>query len=417
MPAEFYFQLLNPLTFLLFSAGLYGMHSVKPSPSALILAQSYLLGAAAFVIDITNAVFPPFFGVIPTTSLYAVCAVLASAGLCLRYRDRAPWRLLIAAAVVHMIIYSYCHIFVPNFWFRSIEANVGCGVIFSIGALFIRGRQQRLIDRVIFALFAFNVVLCFVRPAMIARLSGGEMTEATYSEPLFLVALHLSVGVSAILLGMALLVAYGTEIVDDLRYRSMRDPLSGLLNRRGFEDEATALFAAADRFRAPIGVIIADIDNFKQVNDTHGHAFGDIVIAELGAVFATYAVDERLAGRLGGEEFALLLPGESGAEACELAEAIRRDFEAIAVDTEGGSASFTASFGAAERRSGEDLRHALAKADEALYLAKANGRNRVFGEADVGVEKLKEALEKLERRGRRAPQASAERVPPAAAAG
>jgi diguanylate cyclase (GGDEF)-like protein len=217
--------------------------------------------------------------------------------------------------------------------------------------------------------------------------------------------MHLSVGVCAIMTGMALLVATSTEIIEELNDRSKRDALSGLLNRRGFDEEAVDLFTLADRFRMPVGVIIADIDRFKEVNDTHGHAFGDIVIAELGAVFASYADDDRIAGRIGGEEFALLLPGESGEEAREIAEAIRAEFAKIKIDTTGGAFSFTASFGAGERRCGEDARIALAKADEALYLAKSAGRNCVCGEADVGVEQLKSARDKLERRRNRSPQA------------
>lgn len=408
VPAEAYFQFLNPLTFLLFAAGLFSTHVVKPSPSALVLAQAYLVGAAAFAVDILNTAFPPFFGVIPTTSLYALCAVLISGGLCLRYNGRAPWRALAAVAVVHMAIYSYCHLALENHWIRSIEANVGCAVIFAIGVFCIPFRQRRMIDRVIVALFALNVVQCLLRPAIVVWLSGGELSQETYSASIFLVTMQFVAGVFAIMTGMALLVAYSTEIIEELHERSMRDPLSGLLNRRGFEDEAAALLENADRFGAPVGVIIADIDCFKQINDSNGHAFGDIVIAELGAVIATYAVDGRVAGRIGGEEFAILLPGETGAEARELAEAIRRDVQSISVDSAAGSTAFTASFGAAERRNWEDLRIALTKADEALYLAKARGRNCVMGEADVGVEKLKQAQDLLERRTRRAVHSSAE---------
>lgn len=401
MPAEFYFQLLNPLIFLLFAAGLFVVNSMRPARSAKILGYSYLVGAAAFFADLMNEAFPPFLGIIPTTSLYVLCAVLVSAGMSLRYRGSAPWTLLVGVAAAHLAIYSYCHLALDNFWFRSIEANIGAGVIFAIGLACIYGRQRRRIDRLIFALYAFSVVQCFVRPGLVVLLTGGQMTPANYSADLFLITMHLIVGVCAIVLGMALLIAYSVEMIEELRSRSETDPLSGLLNRRGFEEQASRIFATAEQVGAPVGVIIADIDCFKSINDSHGHDFGDMVIAELGQILALYADNGRIAGRIGGEEFALLLPGETGPEADELADAIRKDFALISIDTPEGAFSFTASFGTAERRWGEDIRYALAKADEALYLAKSGGRNRVCGEADVGVEKLKAARDKLERRRNR----------------
>lgn len=406
VPAEFYFQLLNPLIFLVFAAGLFVADSVRMARSAKILGYSYLAGAAAFFADLMNEAFPPFLGIIPTTSLYALCAILVSAGLSLRYRGFAPWTLLVSAAAIHLAIYSYCHLAMDNFWFRSIEANIGAGVIFAIGLAGIRGRQQRRIDRLIFALYAFSVLQCFVRPGLVVLLTGGDLTPETYSADLFLITMHLIVGVCAIVLGMALLIAYSVEMIEELRSRSETDPLSGLLNRRGFEEQATRVFAKAEQSAAPVGVIIADIDRFKSINDTHGHDFGDMVIAELGQILAIYAAEGRIAGRIGGEEFALLLPGETGPEAAEIAEAIRVDFARVSIDTPEGAFSFTASFGTAERRWGEDLRYALAKADEALYLAKSGGRNRVCGEADVGIDRLKAARDKLERRRNR-PAASA----------
>jgi len=411
LPAEFYFQLLNPLIFLLFAAGLFAANSVRMAQSAKILGYSYLVGAAAFVADLMNKAFPPFLGIIPTTSLYALCAVLVSAGVSLRYRGSAPWTLLASVAGVHMAIYSYCHLATDNFWFRSIEANVGAGVIFAIGLANIRGRQQRRIDRLIFALYALSVVQCFVRPWLVVLLTGGQMTPETYSADLFLITMHLIVGVCAIVLGMALLIAYSVEMIEELRRRSETDPLSGLLNRRGFEEQAPLVFARAEQIGAPVGVIIADIDRFKSINDTHGHDFGDMVIAELGQILGVYADDGRIAGRIGGEEFALLLSGETGPEAAALAEAIREDFSRVSIETPEGAFSFTASFGTAERRWGEDLRYALAKADEALYLAKSGGRNRVCGEADVGVEKLKAARDKLERRRNRSELPAREAAP------
>ncbi len=407
MTSEFFFQLLNPLTFLLFAGGFFSADAVRPSRSAKLFGYSYLVGAAAFITDILNEAFPPFAGIIPTTTIYTICAVLASAGFSYRYRGFAPWRMLIAAAVIHMAVYSYSHLVTQDFWFRSIEANFGAGVIFAIGLFHIRRRQERKIDRMIFALYAFSTIQCFVRPWLVVLFSGGEMTPEAYSAELFLITMHLMVGLCAIMTGMTLLAAYSMEIIDEYHCRSITDPLSGLFNRRGFEDEAARRMLAAERTGAPVSVVIADIDHFKMVNDTHGHDLGDMVIAELGSIFALYAGGGRIAARIGGEEFALLLPEESGVAAIEVAEAIRRDFAETTIETLEGACRLTASFGVAERHPGEDLRMILAKADEALYVAKSGGRDRVCGEADVGVEKLKAVRDQLERRRNRSERPAA----------
>ncbi|MCK5747694.1 MAG: GGDEF domain-containing protein, partial [Oricola sp.] len=135
-----------------------------------------------------------------------------------------------------------------------------------------------------------------------------------------------------------------------------------------------------------------DIDHFKQVNDTQGHAAGDMVIAEMGALFNQYADRSRFAGRIGGEEFAMALVGEPLQTAREIAEALRRDFSALRIDNgdpAGGDCRFTASFGVAMRQPGEPFLSLLSRADEALYLAKAKGRDKVICETDVLVQKLR----------------------------
>lgn len=398
MSTEIYFQLLNPLVFLMFGAGLFCTHAVRPQKSAFTLSCSYFVGAIAFFTDIINERGFSFLEGIPTAALYAACAALVVGGLSQRYRGGAPWGFIATTTLLHVLLYSYLNIFVENKWLRSIEANVGCGVIFSIGVALIAGRQHRAIDRAIFWLMVLGAAQCFIRPALLVWANGGAVSMDTYSSSLFEVTMQIVVGICAIMTGMALLVAYSIEIIDDLHDRSERDPLSRLLNRRGFEDRAAALLRAADRNGAAVSIIIADIDRFKAINDTHGHDFGDMVIAEFGDLVRAFAADERIAGRIGGEEFALVLPGEIAADAIDIAEAMRREFESLEIETVEGAFAFSASFGVAARQPGEDIRYALARADEALYVAKSSGRNRVCGEADVGVEKLKAAHSKLERR-------------------
>lgn len=392
MQAETYFQFMNPLVFLLFALGFFAINAIRPSAAVLLLAFSYVAGAAAFIVDIFEQAGFYIVGVIPIAGLYAATAVFVSAGLALRYRGHAPWRLYAAAFAVHMAVYSYVYLTQGASWWSSFAANFGCGAIFAICLVAIRNHLPRIIDKAVFWLYAIGCIQCFARPLAIAYFSGG-MTPETFNLPMFLLALHFVVGACAVILGMTLLVAFSSEVVSDLERNSITDRLSGLLNRRGFEDAAARLFQSKGGDENFVSVIIADIDHFKQVNDTQGHAVGDMVIAEMGALFSQYADSNRFAGRIGGEEFAMVLAGEALHAAKELAEALRRDFASLRIDhgDAGGRASYTASFGVAMRQPGETILTLLSRADEALYLAKSQGRDRVACETDVLVHALRKA--------------------------
>ncbi len=392
MQAESYFQLLNPLVFLLFAAGFFAVNAVRPSRAVLMLAISYLLGAGAFTVDILEQADIIQAGAIVISAVYAATAVLSAAGVACLYRGAAPWRLFGAAFVIHMSLYSWSYLANGYGWTSSFLANIGCGVIFSIGLVSIRNHLPRTIDKIIFWVYFVSCLQCFVRPLLLAYLAVGTSSAGDFDQTIFVMALHFVVGACAVTTGMALLVACSTDIINELQQRSITDRLSGVYNRRGFEETAESTLRSRGDHEF-VAVILADIDHFKQVNDTKGHAFGDMVIAELGALFTQYADRDRIAGRIGGEEFAMLVVGEPLHAVKDLAEALRRDFSELRIETaesEGGPV-FTASFGAALLQPGESLLSVIARADEALYLSKNLGRNCVSCETDLQVEKLRSA--------------------------
>ena len=125
-------------------------------------------------------------------------------------------------------------------------------------------------------------------------------------------------------------------------------------------------------------VVMADIDHFKKVNDTHGHGVGDIVLKEVARRLKNGLRLTDVVGRYGGEEFAVLLPDTSPEAAREVVERLRHAVAATPIEAEGRSLTVTASFGIASRSvAGENLEHLLTFADRALYRAKDLGRNRV----------------------------------------
>lgn len=167
--------------------------------------------------------------------------------------------------------------------------------------------------------------------------------------------------------------------IERLRKLSETDPLTGLLNRRAFLAAAERQVAYARRYDHGLAVVVADIDHFKQVNDTHGHAAGDAVIRAVAARLQTAARDTDLVARFGGEEFVVLLMESDVTAAASYAERARGLIAATPVPAEGGAqVQVTVSLGctvltAADR----DVQDAIDRADDALYGAKAAGRNRV----------------------------------------
>jgi len=167
--------------------------------------------------------------------------------------------------------------------------------------------------------------------------------------------------------------------MDALEYRLLAntDPLTEALSRRAFKEEGARAVALALRHRFPLSLIAMDLDHFKSINDVHGHATGDRVISQSVRACVARLRNTDVAGRLGGEEFAFLLPHTERRAAAEVAEELRQAVEGLALELAGRPLAVTASFGvAALDRQSRDIDDLLGKADAALYEAKRMGRNR-----------------------------------------
>ncbi|MDX1465065.1 MAG: sensor domain-containing diguanylate cyclase [Halomonas sp.] len=178
-----------------------------------------------------------------------------------------------------------------------------------------------------------------------------------------------------------ILSSFAKILIDsiELRQTASSDALTGAMNRRAWMIQAQSECRRAARYKHPVSLIMMDIDKFKSVNDTWGHPAGDIVIAGLASLTMDMVRDSDLLGRFGGEEFALMLPATSPDQAMALAERIRSSFEALPIDIKKGSPiSCTVSIGVTAIGTEDDtLEQMLERADQALYLAKNGGRNRV----------------------------------------
>lgn len=166
---------------------------------------------------------------------------------------------------------------------------------------------------------------------------------------------------------------------ENVERHSVTDKLTGLFNRRRFDEALADEALRAERYRHPLSLVLFDVDHFKRYNDRHGHVRGDGVLRQVGKVFTRTKRATDLAFRYGGEEFCLLLPETGLTEAKEVAERLREAVQResfIGEHTQPG-ARITISLGVAMLTPGEDPKELVRRADAALYDAKQRGRNRV----------------------------------------
>lgn len=201
-------------------------------------------------------------------------------------------------------------------------------------------------------------------PLILGRATPFPIMDRATFEQVFMHCLNLfTAGLS--LLIVAKIVA---NVISSYRHGAERDPLTGLLNRRVF-DEILDHPATSNG-----AVIMTDIDHFKSVNDVYGHAVGDEVIQAFACILSHFA---DYVGRMGGEEFALILHDVDVQTAAKQAETIRTGFHQYRSSSIGENVAMSASFGVAAFEPGQPVRFALEQADKALYAAKSAGRNRL----------------------------------------
>jgi diguanylate cyclase (GGDEF)-like protein len=258
-----------------------------------------------------------------------------------------------------------------------VVSSMQCVLVALMAYEFWHHRAEALMSR-----WSTIVILC-VHAAVLAGRMIAVLVTPVLSEQEFLVHRGFALmafGTVLYTITFAFLLLSMTKERSELRHKiaALIDPLTGLANRRAFMSDAEAIIARRGARREPIALLLADLDHFKKINDAFGHPAGDRVL-KLFAAALTRSIDaDDLVGRIGGEEFAILLAGKSEVAAFDVAERVRSAFADDAGETEGHAIGATVSIGVAATRAGApDLVALLGRADKALYRAKAKGRNRV----------------------------------------
>lgn len=164
---------------------------------------------------------------------------------------------------------------------------------------------------------------------------------------------------------------------ESLEHAALTDSLTGLQNRRYFDDALREYLQQFNRIGRPVGLMIIDIDHFKRVNDTYGHDAGDVVLQEVAHCVRNYTRYHDVVARLGGEEFAILAPNLDGAMLIKLADRIRKAIGNLSIDVGAAQMKVTVSVGLAVWDHDESDKDFYRRADKMLYAAKNTGRNRV----------------------------------------
>lgn len=306
--------------------------------------------------------------------LYTLSVALLNDGLLRRSGQRLNLGSYLAILVLICGGIAYFFYVDRQLLVRIYILNFGYGLICLVTAWRLRAlRSGMFAEKVLFwILLAFSLHFF---PRTVLTVGTVAPFAGTFGTSPFWLALQFSLAVLGVMLALALFAVTVSDMVADLRHERAVDPLTGVLNRRGFDERAQELLT--DPRNWPISLILVDIDHFKSINDTFGHPVGDAVLKAFGRLLQGLMRQVDVCGRLGGEEFAYLLPNCDAAGADVFAERLRQGVRQQHFEGVSREHQLTASFGVASARRGEGLEELTARADAALYRAKRQGRDRV----------------------------------------
>lgn len=342
-----------------------------------LLAAAFLLYAVGSAMQLFGWPADHGHNALAAGACYLVSVAILLEGCLRRLGTRAGvgWLVGVPGLVLGLLYYFYyIH---PDLQLRIYVLNFGCGALILLTAWRMRAvPTKKRIDHVLmWVFFAFGLQF-FVRTLLTAGTAGIEYEERSFLVSAFWGSLHFSMVLFSVIIALTLLSCVVLDIIEDLRTDSRTDVLTGLNNRRGFDGRATQLMLRESK--EPMSLVVCDIDHFKRINDGYGHAAGDAVLRGLATLMAGEVRRGDVVGRMGGEEFALLLPDSDLIGARVLADRLRSLIENARFDALPPDEPVTASFGIAQRLPAESLPALTARADRMLYLAKNGGRNRVF---------------------------------------
>ena len=351
-------------------------HFNRNIPGLRLWALSFLCASLFSCLLLVRDRMPEVLSVVLVQAISALAAYLCWLGA-RRYMGRpALVHWYAAGLVVPLLAMSvYFTAVLPHAGARFFLAGVFSGVCFLLSARTLaRGGFRHVPMRYLLAgVMGVHGAWVLVRPlifrlapqpdvGLLERLPQWVMLEAT---------------VALVLIAFGVLMLANEYVTRELRHLAEVDPLTSVFNRRAFLMSLDKAIHQAQRTEASLAVLVIDLDYFKKINDTCGHQGGDEVLRDIVQISAQCLRQQDVMGRLGGEEFAIFLPGSDGAGARTVAERLRAAVAAQPAATHQGSVALTVSIGLTLCVRGDSSDAALRRADQAMYQAKERGRNRV----------------------------------------
>ena len=352
--------------------------TLVPKRYALSWAVGFLAAAFQWLFSLQANIFPNHETYWLTVSAFALVLItLGIRGHCQRSEcERLPKNLWPYAGAVYAAI----------IWTTVVEPHVGvrvalipataCITLFLSALMIIRHREE---SRPAEWAAATSMVIFGISQGVAAgmALMQGASGDAAY-QALYVTYNFLTLPAGYVAMGMFVIFMLASDISFEMKEIAIRDELTGVLNRRGLGEQGAVIYASSRRFDFPVAVVITDIDRFKFFNDEYGHSTGDAALLHFAKLLNVSRRADDVIARVGGEEFALILPGTGLESAMKIADALCNRVESSPMMLDGIKMSMTASFGVAVVSDKDTcLSDTIVRADRALYRSKRAGRNQV----------------------------------------
>ncbi len=379
MSGQFLISLLSPTTGIILFAAFFVLWLKKRELSYILTASlGYLLTAFGFLFQDTFPAWPMDAQRVVSNFCFLLGVAVIFVAPLQRNNIGTPWRSMTTILVISISMLTWYLFLNPNLVARIAVASIALNLmIFLPLRRFYHGLSERFSDRLLLWVMIISLVIFIIRPLMAFWTPEGTDTYNSLDQSTYWGLVHFSFIVMAITMAIALMVSVSLDLMDDLKREAITDSLSKLSNRRGFEEGAEAALQRSQSNGATSVLLLADLDRFKSINDLYGHATGDEVIRDFGRLIQALSDDSTIAGRIGGEEFAILLPDTSSEAAQAFAESLREQFHHTYLNSPKYTSSTpTTSIGLVASTQKTTLSLMLNQADKALYSAKNKGRNR-----------------------------------------
>ncbi len=374
--ASLVFRLLMIVILTVFTivfAALYAYDRDQKAPAWIALA--YFIGLTSFLFDLGRSVFDPVISdILAKTALWLVSAFWALS-VFEYHKIKPPRTLLLSIFCVGFGFLLWFSLQQPNIIQRSIFSTSTAGLLLACALPAQWRNRSNMLETAWFWAFFGLCTTYFLRPIIIYGLLDERYTASSYDASSYAALLHSSSALWGLACGIIMMLVMGNKLIEKHLLASIKDPLTGLLNRRGLDKYVSEHLDGKKNFDRSL--MILDLDHFKTVNDEFGHNAGDQVLVRSAALLQTLTQGLGTIARIGGEEFVVMLNRMDAEDSRLVAEHLRLSIGMIMHPELGERSNVTASIGMAAMFAEESFAMGLRRADQALYQAKTEGRNRV----------------------------------------